>query len=1255
MPLDAIPSVLDLDGEPGVECQNAPVYRVRQEGDGHRPSGPSRAGRNHATSGQPSLGRFEVRLTTSCGARRLCDRAGRCTWGRCRTRRRARRARGWYGRDVVNQAAAVVPYKPKNHVRIVTAASLFDGHDAAINVMRRIMQASGAEVIHLGHNRSVAEIVNCAIQEDVQGIAITSYQGGHVEYFKYMLDLLRERGAQIKVFGGGGGTILSSEIAELHAYGVSRIYSPDDGRAMGLQGMISDLLQQCDFEKPVAPIAKSLATLPARSPANLGALITAAENHPDAGDQLRAALGPLLAGDAARSRSPVLGITGTGGAGKSSLVDELVRRFLADFQDKTIAVISVDPSKRKTGGALLGDRIRMNAIDDPRVYMRSLATRQSNLALSKHVRESIDICRAAGFDLVIVETSGIGQSDTEITDHADVSLYVMTAEYGAATQLEKIDMLDFADAIAINKFDKRGSLDALRDVRKQYKRNHTAFATPDDELPVYGTMAAQFNDPGMNRLYRALMDLIVTRTGAPLHSTFSLTAAMSEKTWIIPPDRTRYLAEIAETSDAADAFVKAQSALARRMYQLHGTIEALRANVGKKRLEIVEPRTADDVVQVTQTVEGEPAYLVELVALYHDLESRLAPESRKLLADWPAMKRRYAAAKYQYQVRDKVIELDLTTESLSHLRIPKVTLPKYEDWGDLLVWLLREAPPGQFPFTAGVFPLKREGEDPARMFAGEGGPERTNKRFHYVSRGLPAKRLSTAFDSVTLYGEDPDRRPDIYGKVGNSGVSIATVDDAKKLYSGFDLADPSTSVSMTINGPAPMILGFFLNAAIDQGCEKYIHQHGKVAEVEAAIAAIYAKRGVPRPTYQGAIPEGHDGLGLLLLGVSGDEVLPRETYEKIRAATLSQVRGTVQADILKEDQAQNTCIFSTEFALRLMGDIQHYFIEKKVRNFYSVSISGYHIAEAGANPVSQLAFTLANGFTFVEYYLSRGMHIDDFAPNLSFFFSNGMDPEYAVLGRVARRIWARAMRDKYGGNDRSQKLKYHIQTSGRSLHAQEIAFNDIRTTLQALLALNDNCNSLHTNAYDEAITTPTEESVRRALAIQLVINKEFGLSKTENPNQGSFIIEELTDLLEQAVLTEFRSISERGGVLGAMERMYQRSKIQEESLYYETLKHDGTLPIVGVNTFLDPQGSPTVEPPEVIRATADEKGYAIASRDAFAARNAAVAPGALAGVRQAALDGGNVFAALMEACKSCTLGQLSKSLYEVGGQYRRNM
>jgi methylmalonyl-CoA mutase len=1154
----------------------------------------------------------------------------------------------------LNATQNIAPYTPQHKVRLVSAASLFDGHDAAINIMRRLLQASGAEVIHLGHNRSVAEIVRCAIAEDVQGIALTSYQGGHVEFFKYMVDLLRESKANIKVFGGGGGTILPSEIEELHAYGVTRIYSPDDGRAMGLQGMINDMLASCDFPVRGPELAPLLPGLTQRDPASLAGLITIAENFPEQREQLHQALAQL---PAPTRRAPVLGITGTGGSGKSSLVDELVRRFLAEPDQRTVAILSVDPSKRKTGGALLGDRIRMNAIDNPRVYMRSLATRQSNLALSKHVGEAIAICRAAGFDLVIVETSGIGQSDTEITEHADATLYVMTAEYGAATQLEKIDMLDFADLIAINKFDKRGSLDAQRDVKKQWRRNHNAFDLDDEAVPVYGTIASQFADPGMSRLYLAVMDRLAQKTGAPLASSQQLTPGMSEKRWIIPPERTRYLAEIAETCEASDAFVRTQAAIARNLYQLRGAIDLLRQGVGQSKLEIVEPSDSSDTVQVTRREEQEPSGLRELEALYRQQEALLAPECRVLLEEWPATRRRYAAAKYQYQVRGKTIELDLYSESLSHLRIPKVALPRYQDWGDLLTWLLREGPPGQFPFTAGVFPLKRENEDPARMFAGEGGPERTNRRFHYVSRGLPAKRLSTAFDSVTLYGEDPDLRPDIYGKVGNSGVSVANLDDAKKLYSGFDLAHPSTSVSMTINGPAPMLLGFFLNTAIDQGCEKWIKSQGEdmVRQVEQKIEEIYAELGVPRPRYQGELPPDHDGLGLLLLGVTGDQVLPPEVYAEVKAATLSSVRGTVQADILKEDQAQNTCIFSTEFSLRLMGDIQQHFIDHKVRNFYSVSISGYHIAEAGANPISQLAFTLANGFTFVEYYLSRGMHIDDFAPNLSFFFSNGMDPEYTVIGRVARRIWARTIRDKYGGNERSQKLKYHIQTSGRSLHAQEIAFNDIRTTLQALLALQDNCNSLHTNAYDEAITTPTEESVRRALAIQLIITKEFGLAKNENPTQGSFIVEELTDLVEQAVLAEFRAISERGGVLGAMERMYQRSKIQEESLYYETLKHNGSLPVIGVNTFLDPQGSPTTTPPEVIRATQQEKDYAIAARDAFWKRNAQAAPQALREVQRAALEGDNVFTALLEACKVCTLGQLSAALYQVGGQYRRNM
>ncbi|MBL8113270.1 MAG: methylmalonyl-CoA mutase family protein [Acidobacteria bacterium] len=1150
-------------------------------------------------------------------------------------------------------AETASPYRPKHAVRIVTAASLFDGHDAAINVMRRILQAGGAEVIHLGHNRSVREIVECAIQEDAQGIAITSYQGGHLEFFKYMVDLLRERGAAIKVFGGGGGTILPAEIEELQAYGVTRLYSPDDGRRMGLQGMIDDVLRQCDFETAVPAIPPDLANVSPSDPdrvRNLGSLVTAAENRPEESRKLRATLDALLSS----KHVPVLGITGTGGSGKSSLVDELVRRFLADFPEKTLAVVSVDPSKRRTGGALLGDRIRMNAIDDPRVFMRSLATRQANLALSKNVQDAIDLMKVAGFDLVIVETSGIGQSDTEITEHCDVSLYVMTAEYGAATQLEKIDMLDFADVIAINKFDKRGSLDALRDVKKQFRRNHNLFDAPEESLPVFGTIAAQFGDPGMHRLYRHIVDTLAKKTGANLPSTFQVTEGMSRKVHIIPPDRVRYLAEIVETAEGYERFVKEQTALARKLYQLHGTIALLRERIGRKTLEVTEPGESG-VVKVIARQEGEPEYLGDLIGVFEELERKLHPEARQLLAEWPATRARYSAEKYQFQVRDRVLSQDLRTTSLSGLSIPKISLPRYEDWGDVLHWLLTENVPGFFPFAAGVFPLKRENEDPTRMFAGEGGPERTNRRFHYVSKGMPAKRLSTAFDSVTLYGEDPAHRPDIYGKVGNSGVSVATLDDAKKLYSGFDLCDPATSVSMTINGPAPMLLGFFLNAAVDQQCERYIRKEGLEGEVTAKIEAIYASKGLARPAYRGPLPEGNDGLGLLLLGVTGDQVLPAEVYAKIRAHALSQVRGTVQADILKEDQAQNTCIFSTEFALRMMGDIQEFFTLNKVRNFYSVSISGYHIAEAGANPISQLAFTLANGFTFVEYYLSRGLAIDDFAQNLSFFFSNGMDPEYSVLGRVARRIWAKAVKLKYGGNERSQKLKYHIQTSGRSLHAQEISFNDIRTTLQALTALYDNCNSLHTNAYDEAITTPTEESVRRAMAIQLVINREHGLSKNENPLQGSFVIEELTDLVEKAVLAEFRALSERGGVLGAMERMYQRSKIQEESLHYETLKHSGELPIVGVNTFLDPQGSPTVLPREVIRATTEEKEFAIATNDAVKARNAAAGPEALALLQRVALDNGNVFAALMETTKVATLGQISRALYEVGGQYRRNM
>ena len=1122
------------------------------------------------------------------------------------------------------------PYTPKNKVRIVTAASLFDGHDAAINIMRRIIQSTGCEVIHLGHDRSVEEVVDTAIQEDAQGIAMTSYQGGHIEYFKYMHDLLKEKGAgHIKIFGGGGGTILPEEIEELHAYGITRLYHPDDGRSMGLQGMINDLVQQADFETGNAISESDIQQLSQKNPPALARIISAAENKPELFDQFRTSIEDL----AAQNHVPVLGITGTGGAGKSSLVDELVRRFLLDFPDKTLGIISVDPSKRKTGGALLGDRIRMNAIKNQRVYMRSLATRQSNLALSKHVGDGISVLKAANFDLIILETSGIGQSDTEILDHSDVSLYVMTPEYGAATQLEKIDMLDFADLIALNKFDKRGALDAIRDVKKQYQRNHQLWDTDPETLPVYGTIASQFNDPGMNRLYQAVMNKMVEKTGAGLASTFTITDEMSEKIYIIPPARTRYLSEISENNRNFDGWVNKQSSVAEKLYGLHQSMEAVRS---------IAPEDQDRLLKGLQET-------------FEKMKLELDPKNWKLLQEWEEKKKKYTDPVFSFQVRDKVINIQTHTESLSKTQVPKVSLPRYSSWGDILKWTLQENVPGEFPYTSGIYPFKREGEDPTRMFAGEGGPERTNKRFHYVSLGMPAKRLSTAFDSVTLYGNDPGYRPDIYGKIGNSGVSICCLDDAKKLYSGFDLADPKTSVSMTINGPAPMLLGFFMNAAIDQQCEKYIRAQGMEAEIQAKIDKSYTEKGITRPLYNGDLPEGNDGLGLMLLGVTGDQVLPAEVYAKIKAETLAQVRGTVQADILKEDQAQNTCIFSTEFALRLMGDIQSYFIQQKVRNFYSVSISGYHIAEAGANPITQLAFTLANGFTYVEYYLSRGMSINDFGPNLSFFFSNGIDPEYAVIGRVARRIWAKSMKQKYGADARTQMLKYHIQTSGRSLHAQEIDFNDIRTTLQALYAIYDNCNSLHTNAYDEAITTPTEESVRRAMAIQLIINRELGLAKNENPLQGAFIIEELTDLVEEAVLEEFKRINERGGVLGAMETMYQRGKIQEESLYYETLKHNGEFPIVGVNMFLNKNGSPTILPGEVIRATEDEKQFQIATLSAFQERNKEVTNAALLSLQQKALAGENIFESLIEVCKICSIGQISNALYSVGGQYRRNM
>ncbi|HEX5150878.1 MAG TPA: methylmalonyl-CoA mutase family protein [Parafilimonas sp.] len=1287
-------------------------------------------------------------------------------------------------------------YTPQNKIRIVTAASLFDGHDAAINIMRRILQSKGAEIIHLGHNRSVKEIVECAIEEDVQGIAITSYQGGHLEFFKYMKDLLDENGCgHIKIFGGGGGTILPQEITELHNYGITRIYSPDDGRKMGLEGMIEDVIasllptssggggdwKQSDYwqapkkwngklplgeAKDIRRIARAITLAESGINDNEAAydgsitvnqfkadpfyygrlkdfVLTHRKESTVAEDILwdklrnkkegykfrrqhvigqfitdfvclskglaievdgnyhqlpetklsdkertevlnslgfevlrftneeitydlqnvitkihttlkalpdkqlteksnRLAKVPSTGGDL--GEAVVLGITGTGGAGKSSVTDEIVRRFLNTYTDKTIAVISVDPSRKKTGGALLGDRIRMNSISHPRAYMRSLATRDDNTSLSNAVEHALDICKASSFDFIILESAGVGQSDASILEYCDVSMYVMTPEYGAASQLEKINMLDYADIVCINKFDKAGALDALHDVRKQYKRNRNLWNAKDEELPVIGTIASQFNDAGINELFEKIMLAVEEKTQVDFGKIeqHKHTNDTTSKSLIIPPKRVRYLSEITENNKAYDNWVNEQCTIASKLYKISGVLE-------EKGLLNIQ----------------------DLLGVKAQYEKSLHPECKKLIDDWPSLQKKYSADFFEYTVRDKTIKQPLISTSLSGTKIPKIVLPKYNDWGDILKWQLQENVPGEFPFTSGVFELKRQGEDPTRMFAGEGGPERTNKRFHYVSIDQPAKRLSTAFDSVTLYGEDPDHRPDIYGKIGNSGVSIATVDDAKKLYSGFDLCDAKTSVSMTINGPAPIILAFFMNAAIDQQCEKWIAENGEWSVVNGELEKKFSHQ--PKPTYYNPsspgrhpvellqkVPStggdlGEAVLGLKLLGVSGDEVLAADIYEKIKASTLSQVRGTVQADILKEDQAQNTCIFSTEFALKLMGDVQEYFIQNKVRNFYSVSISGYHIAEAGANPITQLAFTLANGFTYVEYYLSRGMHVDDFAPNLSFFFSNGMDAEYSVIGRVARRIWAKAMKYKYNANDRSQKLKYHIQTSGRSLHAQEIDFNDIRTTLQALYAIYDNCNSLHTNAYDEAITTPTEESVRRAMAIQLIVNRELGSAKTENFIQGSFAVEALTDLVEEAVLAEFDRLTDRGGVLGAMERMYQRNKIQEESLYYEHQKHTGELPLIGVNTFLNKKGSPTITPNEVIRSTTEEKQQQIDNLRAFHKHNEQRSAEMLNRLKSVAVNNGNLFEELMETVKYCSLGQITHALYEVGGQYRRNM
>ena len=1109
--------------------------------------------------------------------------------------------------DLSAEFKALAEYRPTHKVRFVTAASLFDGHDAAINIMRRILQGMGAEVIHLGHNRSVDEVVTAALQEDAQGIAISSYQGGHVEYFKYMVDLLRERGGEhIQVFGGGGGVIVPSEIRELHAYGVGRIYSPEDGQRMGLQGMIGEMVMRCDRDLS-AHAPASIEAIQGHTDAAwraLAQLITALESRAAAGgqagdepapvDATSALLGQLRAA-AQQVKAPVLGITGTGGAGKSSLTDELIRRLRLDQEDRLrIAVISIDPSRRKSGGALLGDRIRMNAISPwqqgPRVYMRSLATRDFGSEISAALPDVIAACKVAGFDLVIVETSGIGQGDAAIVPHVDVPLYVMTPEFGAASQLEKIDMLDFAEFVAINKFDRKGAADALRDVSKQVQRNKEAWTTPTEQMPVFGTMAARFNDDGVTALYQALQQRLAA-LGLPLQTgrlpRVSVRSS-SNQTPVVPPARTRYLAEIADTVRGYKRKALQQSRLAREIQQLYATAEMLK--IGKAG----RPKAAEAVVDLAQQRE-----------LDQD------PAARRLLQQWPAMQQAYAGDEYVVKIRDKEIRTQLTHTTLSGNKIRKVALPQYEDHGELLKWLMLENVPGSFPYTAGVFAFKREGEDPTRMFAGEGDAFRTNRRFKMVSEGMPAKRLSTAFDSVTLYGADPDPRPDIYGKVGNSGVSIATLDDMKVLYSGFDLCNPTTSVSMTINGPAPTILAMFMNTAIDQNLEKFRADNGR------------------EPTDTEA--------------------------EKIREWVLANVRGTVQADILKEDQGQNTCIFSTEFSLKVMGDIAEYFVHHDVRNFYSVSISGYHIAEAGANPISQLAFTLSNGFTFVEAYLARGMHIDDFAPNLSFFFSNGMDPEYTVLGRVARRIWAVTLRDKYGANERSQKLKYHIQTSGRSLHAQEIAFNDIRTTLQALIAIYDNCNSLHTNAYDEAITTPTEESVRRAMAIQLIINREWGLAKNENPNQGAFIVDELTELVEEAVLAEFERIAERGGVLGAMETGYQRGRIQDESMHYEMLKHTGEHPIIGVNTFRNPHGDPTPDTLELARSTDEEKQSQLQRLNDFHRRHAAAAPAMLQRLKDAVIENRNVFEVLMDAVRVCSLGQITAALFEVGGQYRRNM
>jgi isobutyryl-CoA mutase len=1140
---------------------------------------------------------------------------------------------------------------PLRPLRFISAASLFDGHDAAINIIRRILQAHGAEVVHLGHNRAVAEIVRAAIQEDADAIAVSSYQGGHNEYFRYMVDMLREQGAgHVRVVVGGGGTIAPDEIEALERYGVEKIYTPDDGLRLGLDGMIEDVLRRVRaWQKPAYAAG---APLGAADPQRLAQAITLLESGDGAAvEALRAAAHKTL------HRPPVVGVTGTGGAGKSSLTDELLNRFLRFFPQRRIAVVAMDPTRRRSGGALLGDRIRMNSLQSERIFMRSLATRRQHLATSAVLADTLELLKYAGFDLIVVETAGIGQSDTEIVDLVDLSLYVMTSEYGAASQLEKIDMLDFADFVVLNKYEKRGAEDALRDVRRQWRRNHPdRLRAPDDELPVFPTIASQFNDAGVNRLFQSVCDRLEQQWGrvTPWQVSGLEPLALPRRAAVIPGQRVRYLAEIAAAGRAIRGRVAAAAEAASRAHACRQALEAL----GVTALPPPFEKIAGAHHAVAAGADAD-ASLARLRRAYNEALEAIGAEGRELLRDWPARARNATDPEYGYEVRGRERKGENYTESLSHQQIPKIAVPKLRDPGDLLAWLMHENLPGGYPYTAGVYPYRREEEDPIRMFAGEGIPERTNRRFHYLAANSAAKRLSTAFDSTTLYGEDPDPRPDIYGRIGNSGVSIATLDDMKRLYSGFDLCAPQTSVSMTINGPAPMILAMFMNTAIDQRVERELRASGRWPDAERRIAGLW--HGAERPAYRGELPRTSDGCGLGLLGMTGAElvaagVLEQAAYERIKAEALAQVRGTVQADILKEDQAQNTCIFSTEFALRMMGDVQSYFIDHDVRNFYSVSISGYHIAEAGANPVSQLAFTLANGFTIVEYYLSRGMRIDEFAPNLSFFFSNGMDPEYAVIGRVARRIWARAMRERYGADPRSQMLKYHIQTSGRSLHAREIQFNDIRTTLQALYALFDNCNSLHTNAYDEALTTPTEESVRRAVAIQLIINRELGLNKTQNPWQGSFAIEYLTDLVEEAVYREFEALSERGGVLGAMETMYQRGRIQEESLYYEHRKHDGSLPIVGVNTFLPEQpGGAQDRAAQLIRSSEEEKDQQVAAVRAFKARNAARAPAALARLQQVAAAGGNVFAELMETVQVASLGQISHALYAVGGQYRRNM